>query len=455
MHTRPAHRKMLFKSVENGPFTGRLPVAPSLLLRVFAIVHCFCFFAHGQKFDYKVARRRMVENEIIAAGVKDRRVIESMLRTDRHEFVLPKYKRYAYFDMSLPIGGNQTISSPFIVAYMTESIDPQLTDKVLEIGTGSGFQAAILSPLVDKVYTIEIVESLGRRAARVLKKLEYENVHVKVGDGFKGWPEHAPFDKIIVTCSPEDVPQPLVDQLREGGRMVIPTGERYQQTLYLFTKKDGRLEKEALRPTLFVPMTGAAEEQRDVKPDAANPRLINGDFEDKQLAKAKINSANETEETANSDSQSNTIVSGWYYGRQLKLIDSRLPPGQGDRSSAGPSGKFVQFTNRDLGRGSHLLQGLGLDGSAVSRLQLSAKVRVEKITPTRDGAMPMIVIAFYDSQRKEVGKNWLGPWRGTSDWQLNEKIIRVPPRAREAIVRIGLFGATGRASFDDVKLRAL
>lgn len=390
--------------------------------------------ADAQKFDVKKLRKQMVENEIIAAGVKDRRVIESMLRTDRHEFVLPKYRRMAYFDMSLPIGGEQTISSPFIVAYMTETIDPQLTDKVLEIGTGSGFQAAVLSPLVDKVYTIEIVESLGRRAARLLKRLKYDNVHVKVGDGFKGWPEHAPFDKIIVTCSPEDVPQPLVDQLREGGRMVIPTGERYQQTMYLFTKKDGKLTKEALRPTLFVPMTGAAEDDRDVKPDPANPIIINGDFED--------------------PFEDETIVPGWYYGRQIKLVKNTAASAEDERLiGAKPSRQYAQFTNRESGRGSHLLQGLAIDGRAVPRIELSTRVRLEKVRQSRDGSLPLLMITFYDQHRKEVGKNWVGPWRGTQDWQNAEKIVRVPVNAREAIVRIGLFGATGRASFDQVRIR--
>lgn len=372
-----------------------------------------------RRYDYKVARRRMVDNEIIAAGVSDRRVIESMMQTDRHEFVLPKYRRMAYFDMALPIGGDQTISSPFIVAYMTESLDPQLTDKVLEIGTGSGFQAAILSPLVEKVYTIEIVDSLGRKAARLLKKLNYDNVHVKVGDGFKGWPEHAPFDKIIVTCSPEDVPVPLVEQLREGGKMVIPTGERYQQTLYLFTKKDGKLIKEALRPTLFVPMTGAAEEARDVLPDPANPLVVNGDFSD--------------------PSEKDTIVPGWYYGRQLKLVKSA-------------SGQHVEFSNADPGRGSHLLQGLGVDGRKVSRLKFSTRAKTRDVRASNEDMLPAVMMTFYDESRRDVGRHWLGPWRGTNDWRNYEKTIRVPSAAREAIIRIGLFGATGSASFDDVQI---
>ena len=412
---------------------GSLPFALSLLAKSLTFFFLCTFFANAQNFDYKAARKRMVDSEIVAAGVKDRRVIESMLQTNRHEFVLPKYRRMAYFDMSLPIGGDQTISSPFIVAYMTESLDPQLTDKVLEIGTGSGFQAAILSPLVDKVYTIEIVEPLARKAAKLLKRLKYDNVHAKAGDGFKGWPEHAPFDKIIVTCSPEDVPQPLIDQLREGGRMVIPTGERYQQTLYLFKKENGKLTKEALRPTLFVPMTGTAEENRDVLPDPSRPVLVNGDFEDK--------------------SKKDAIVPGWYYGRQLKLVLTDQKEARANDVAV--SGQYVQFENRDPGRGSHLLQGLGIDGSVVTGLRLSAKVRVERVKPTRDGAMPMVAISFYDENRKEVGKNWLGPFRGTSKWKAIEQDIRVPRNAREAIVRIGLFGATGRASFDDVKMSTL
>ena len=206
----------------------------------------------------------MVDREIVDAGVKNPRVIEAMRSTPRHEFVTINERKNAYLDMALPIGEGQTISPPFIVAYMTEAIDPQPEDKVLEIGTGSGYQAAVLSPLVREVYTIEIVEPLGRKAAKVLERLHYDNVHVKIGDGYQGWPEHAPFDKIIVTCSPENVPPALAEQLKEGGRMVIPMGERYQQTLYLLKKINGKLETEALKPTLFVPMTGKAESQRKV-----------------------------------------------------------------------------------------------------------------------------------------------------------------------------------------------
>src|SRR3569623_1374093 len=228
------------------------------------------------------ARQRMVDSEIAGAGVQNPRVLDAMRATLRHEFVPLNQRDLAYFDMALPIGEGQTISPPFIVAYMTEQLDPQPTDKVLEIGTGSGFQAAVLSPLVKDVYTIEIKKPLGERAAKPLKKLKYENVHTTLGDGYRGWPEHAPFDKIIVTCSPENPPQPLKDQLKEGGRMIVPLGERYQQTLYLFRKEKGELVREALLPTLFVPMTGTAEEQRVIKPDPLHPAIYNGGFEELQ-----------------------------------------------------------------------------------------------------------------------------------------------------------------------------
>ena len=247
-----------------------------------------------------------MDEDIVAAGVTNPRVIEAMRKTPRHEFVPLGQRQLAYYDMALPIGHGQTISPPFIVAYMTEQLDPQPTDKVLEIGTGSGYQAAVLSGLVKDVYTIEIVEPLGRRAAADLKRLRYTNVHAKVGDGYQGWPEHAPFDKIIVTCSPEHVPPALTEQLKEGGRMIIPVGERYQQVFHLLKKTDGKLATEALRPTLFVPMTGEAEKRREVLPDPAKPRLVNGDFEEK--------TGDPPEPT------------GWHYQRQIQVVRTTAVP---------------------------------------------------------------------------------------------------------------------------------
>ena len=167
----------------------------------------------------------------------------------------------AYQDGPLPIGYDQTISQPYIVAFMTEQLRLRPGDRVLEIGSGSGYQAAILAELVADVYTIEIVEPLAKTAEATLQRLGYKNVHLKVGDGYKGWPEEAPFDAIIVTCAPDKVPQPLVDQLKDGGCMVIPVGERFAQQLYLLEKKNGQLKESVTLPVRFVPMQREQEKQ--------------------------------------------------------------------------------------------------------------------------------------------------------------------------------------------------
>jgi protein-L-isoaspartate(D-aspartate) O-methyltransferase len=364
----------------------------------------------------------MVDEEIVAAGVKDPRVIQAMRDTPRHEFVLPESRPYAYLDMALPIGFAQTISPPFVVAYMTEQLDPQPTDKVLEIGTGSGYQAAVLSGLVDEVYSIEIVEPLGKRAKLALSR--YRNVKTKIGDGYLGWPEHAPFDKIIVTCSPEGVPKALVEQLKEGGRMIVPVGERYKQNLYLLRKSDGRMVTEALRPTLFVPMTGQAEDQRRVLPDPAHPSLANGDFEE------RLGDSNQP--------------AGWHYQRQLALVSD----------DDAPSGTiYVKFTNRQPGLGCRALQGLGVDGREVKQLQVTLQVRGQNIRPGQSpDQLPAFVITFYDEDRATVSHGVVGPWRGTFPWKEQSARIDVPPNAREAIARIGLLGAVGELSIDDIRL---
>jgi protein-L-isoaspartate(D-aspartate) O-methyltransferase len=207
------------------------------------------------------ARMRMVERHLVERGIKDPRVLEAFRTVPRHRYVLPETRHLAYEDESLPIGLSQTISPPYDVAFMTESLEPKPTDKVYEVGTGSGYQASILGQCVKEVYSVEIHEPLGRRAAEVIKSLGYNNIKTRVGDGYLGWPEAAPFDAIIVTCAPEKVPPPLVEQLKEGGRMVIPLGDRYNQMVYLMIKRDGKLTGKAIRPTLFVPMTGKAQRE--------------------------------------------------------------------------------------------------------------------------------------------------------------------------------------------------
>lgn len=195
----------------------------------------------------------MVTEQIEARGIRDPKVLKVMRTVPRHQFVPEKLQNLAYGDHALPIGEGQTISQPYIVALMTEVIKPEKCIKVLEIGTGSGYQAAVLAELCQSVYTIEIIGSLGKRAERVLSGL-YKNVHVKIGDGYQGWPEAAPFDAILVTCAPTKVPRPLAEQLREGGRMVIPVGDAGAQELVVLIKKNGRLEQQAIIPVRFVPM---------------------------------------------------------------------------------------------------------------------------------------------------------------------------------------------------------
>ncbi len=201
----------------------------------------------------------MVEEQLAAPGrnIQNRRVLDAMSTVPRHEFVPKALRNLAYRDEPLPIGQGQTISQPFIVAFMTEQLDPKPTDRVLEIGTGSGYQAAVLSQLAAEVYTIEIIEPLAKRAEANLKRLGYNNVKVLAGDGYQGWPDHAPFDGIVVTCAPDHIPQPLVEQLRDGGRMIIPVGPPENQQLYLLQKHGTKVEQQAVLPVRFVPMTRA------------------------------------------------------------------------------------------------------------------------------------------------------------------------------------------------------
>ncbi len=209
---------------------------------------------------HETARKAMVEQQIVARGITDSRVIDAMLKVERHEFVPELYEKSSYKDYPLPIGEGQTISQPYIVALMTEKLALKGSEKVLEIGTGSGYQAAILSLLCQEVYTIEIIPALANSAKERLANLGYTNVYVKCGDGFLGWPEHASFDAIIITCAPDEVPQPLIEQLAEGGRLIVPLGENFQM-LTLFQKNKGQLEKTEIIPVMFVPMKGMVEEK--------------------------------------------------------------------------------------------------------------------------------------------------------------------------------------------------
>jgi protein-L-isoaspartate(D-aspartate) O-methyltransferase len=206
-------------------------------------------------------REKMVETQIKARGVKDPRVLSALLKVSRHRFVPEKYVDSAYSDQPLPIGEGQTISQPYIVALMTELLELTGDEKVLEIGTGSGYQAAILAELAKEVYTIEIVESLASTAQERLSELGYRNIKVKAGDGYLGWPEAAPFDAIIVTAAPDHIPKSLIEQLKEDGRMVVPVGT-YTQELKKIVKRSGKTEAIDVIPVLFVPMTGEGVKQK-------------------------------------------------------------------------------------------------------------------------------------------------------------------------------------------------
>jgi protein-L-isoaspartate(D-aspartate) O-methyltransferase len=207
------------------------------------------------KGDVKAMREKMVESQIKSRGVRDPRVLSAMLKVERHLFVPKEFRNSAYSDQPLPIGEGQTISQPYIVALMTELLELKGGERVLEVGTGSGYQAAILAELAAEVYTIEIVEKLASSAKKVLLESGYQNIKVKAGDGYLGWPEAAPFDAIIVTCAPDHIPEPLLDQLKEKGRMVVPVGT-YSQELKKIVKKSGKIETTDITPVIFVPMTG-------------------------------------------------------------------------------------------------------------------------------------------------------------------------------------------------------
>ena len=234
----------------------------ALTIFLFLIVMIPCLQIHAGQDQFKKARERMVEKDLKGRDITDKKVLSVMGKVERHLFVEKHLWDVAYNDYPLSIGEGQTISQPYIVALMTQCLNLKPTDKVLEIGTGSAYQAAILAELVEKVYSIEIHKGLAQKAAAKLKDLGYNNVIVKQGDGYQGWPEHAPFDAIIVTCSPNHIPPPLTEQLNEGGRLIIPVGNTlFYQTLTLITKVKGKLKTEKISGVRFVPMTGEAEKK--------------------------------------------------------------------------------------------------------------------------------------------------------------------------------------------------
>jgi protein-L-isoaspartate(D-aspartate) O-methyltransferase len=396
-----------------------------------------------KKFPYIDRAKWMVEYELLPQkNLDNETVIDVMKRVPRHRFVLPAYRRDAYHDRAIAIGESQTISPPYIVCYMTSKLSPKPTDKVLEIGTGSGYQAAVLSLLVDEVYTIEIVESLGKKADNLLRELGFDNVKVKIGDGYKGWAEAAPFDSIIVTCSPESIPEPLIEQLREGGRIIIPLGERYQQAFYLCTKVEGKLVKELLSPALFVPMTGEAEEKRKIQPDPKNPAIIGGDFEEVRKDGSPI---------------------GWHYSRNVSILSNQI--GDGNIIAAKvPSGKFfARFTStipkntnpkkQQPPEFSQILQGFPVDGKEIKTITINYFARGVDIVPLNGRAQTATgIIMLFDELRDQIAEIPICFVRGNFNWQNFNQTINIPPKTKEAILLIGLPTAFGILDIDNIKI---
>jgi len=215
----------------------------------------FVLFSHRRELSFERARKLMLDQQIRSRGIKDRGVLRAMGKVPRELFLPPPLTPSAYDDRPLPIGEGQTISQPYIVALMTQALSLQGQERVLEIGTGSGYQAAVLAETAAEIFTVEIIGNLSRRAQEVLDQLGYGNIHFRIGDGYRGWPDHSPFDRVMVTCATSSVPLPLVEQLAEGGRMVIPIGD-YFQTLRLLVKRGGKVRERDLMSVIFVPMTG-------------------------------------------------------------------------------------------------------------------------------------------------------------------------------------------------------
>ena len=246
-------------------FTSKKLVQATIMA---AVLNFLCIYnapteALAQADPFSAERNRMVENDLIARDISDPAVLKAMGKVRRHLFVDKSLWNEAYADYPLPIGDGQTISQPYIVALMTQSLKLKKEDKVLEVGTGSGYQAAVLAEIVQQVYSVEIVKTLAEKAQRLLPSLGYRNIKIKIGDGYRGWEEYAPFDAIIITCAVNHIPAPLVNQLREGGRIVLPLGDSslFAQRLMRGTKKGGKIELQHITGVRFVPMVGESQKK--------------------------------------------------------------------------------------------------------------------------------------------------------------------------------------------------
>lgn len=371
------------------------------------------------------ARRLMVAEEIEAQGIENERLLAAMREVPREQF-LPLNKRHlAYLNVAVTYGEGQVVLPPLVTAHSIEQLDPQKTDKVLVVGTGSGYSSAVLSRLAREVYSVEINPEIAKEAEETLRHLKYTNVKIRSGDGFEGWKEHAPYQRIIVECSPESVPRPLVDQLVEGGTLLIPVGDEFDQTMHRCKKENGQLVTLSLWPTLLLPMKGKAEELRSQSEMPREPSLLNGGFE--ELVEGTTD-----------------LPNNWFYVRQGRVVDDPLCP-EGKRA--------LQLVNTTPGAAAVALQAFPVDGKKIAELSLSFRIRGIDVRPGQNrGQLPRVEIRFFDEKRRFVGGDWTGGWNMTFDWVKKERLFAVPRQAKFAVIRISLGGGTGEIRFDNLKL---
>ena len=396
----------------------------SLILAVFAVAALCRQVGHAAQSlrDWRRLANKMVDEEVVAAGVTNERVLRAMRDTPRHEFVPPNQRRLAYYDMALPIGDEQTISPPFVVAYMTEEIDPQPTDRVLEIGTGSGYQAAVLSPLVKDVYTIEIVEPLGKRAARDAQAARLQE---RPRQSRRRLPRLARSRAVR-----QDHRHLLAGKSAAAARRSTPR-----------RRPDDRSRRRALSAEpVSLPQARRRTRIRSAQGDALRAHDRRG----RSAARSEARSAPirksptaASKKRSKSTTQKNPEPSGWHYQRQLTLED--------DAATAPDGRHFVTFKNKEPGLAAHALQGFAIDGRKISKLKLDFSVRGQNIRPgSKPNEWPMIVFTFYDDRRAVIDEARVGPFDGTFDWRSRSDTISVPLKARECIFRIGLLGRRRR-----------
>lgn len=425
----------MFSYRELSPLTFGSPVLGRMLFKgaigLFLATAALCFVApqpaaaqSGMR-ELLEARRIMVNEEIAAQGIENQKLLEAMREVPRELFI-PLHKRdLAYLNVAITYGDGNVILPPLVTAHLIEKLDPQKNDKVLVIGAGSGYSTALISRMSREVYAVEIDRAVATTAEETLRSLKYTNVKLRVGDGFEGWKEHAPYQRIIVECSPDSVPRPLVDQLAEEGTLLVPTGSEFDQTMYLCKKVNGELTTLSLWPTLLVPMKGKAEELRSHSGLLRTPSILNGGFEEIVPS-------------------TKDVPTNWAYVRQGNVVeDSSCPEGS----------HALSFVNVTRGVAATAIQAFPVDGKNVSELTLACKIWGKDIRPGQNRQqLPRMEVRFYDEKLRYVGGDWMGGWNMTFSWVKKDHVFNVPRPAKFAVLRIGLGGATGEIRFDDIRL---